>query len=73
MEEDEGGGVLFPFSKTKGLILESENRFFLRKKEDDPELLGEEVGCLLFKGTVSFGGGRTKVGGLNMMMSGTFS
>ena len=50
-EEDEGvkkflfsksKGVLFPFSKPKGVLLESENRFFLGKKEGDPELLREK-------------------------------
>ena len=36
--------VRFPFSKPKGVILESENKFFLGRKEDDPRLLEEEVG-----------------------------
>ena len=40
-EENEVKGVLFPFSKPKGVILESENKFFLEKKEDDLGLLGE--------------------------------
>ena len=32
-------------------------------------LFGEEVGWLFFGGTVSFGGERTKVRGLNLMMT----
>ena len=49
-EEDKGGKmknfhfskskeVFFPFSKPKGVISESANKFFLGKKEDDPGLL----------------------------------
>ena len=38
------GGKRSSFSKTKGLILESENRFLVGKKEDDFGLLGEEGG-----------------------------
>ena len=56
-----------------GVVLESENKFFLGRKEGDPKMFGEEVEWLFFGGTISFGEGRTKVGGLNLMMAGTFS
>ena len=73
-EEDEEGKVkMFPFSKQKGVILESENKFFFERKERDPKLLEEEVEWLFFRGTISFSEGRTKVGGLNLIMVGTFS
>ena len=36
------------FSKQKGVVLKSENKFFLGRKEGDPKLLGEEVGWLFF-------------------------
>ena len=51
----------------------SKNKFLMRRKEDGSELLGEEVEWLFFEGTISFGGGRTKVGGLNLIMGETFS
>ena len=72
-EEDEEGKVKeFPFSKQEGVVLESENKFFLARREDDPKLLGEEVRWLFFTETISFGGRRTKVGGLNLMMASIF-
>ena len=73
-EEYEKGKVTnFPFSKKEGVVLESENKFFLGRKEGNPKLLEEEVGWLFFGGTISFGGERTKFGGLNFMIVGTFS
>ena len=42
-DKEEEREKIFYFSKTKGLILESENIFFLGKKEDDHGLLAEEV------------------------------
>ena len=72
-KEDEKGKVTkFLFSKQEGVVLESENKFFLGRK-GNPKLLEEEVGWLFFGGTISFGGGRTKFGGLNFMMARTFS
>ena len=72
-EEDEEGKVKeFLFSKQEGVVLESENKFFLARREDDPKLLGEEVRWLFFTETISFGGRRTKVGGLNLMMASIF-
>ena len=65
--------VICPCSKAKGVVLESEIRFFLGKKEGDPWLLGEEDEWLLFCRIVFFGGERTKVGGLNLRMMGNFS
>ena len=48
-EEDKKGKLKkSPFSKQVGVVLESENKFFLRKKEGDPKLLGEKVECLFF-------------------------
>ena len=42
--EDEGGRAKkFPSTKSKGLILKSENKLFLLRKEDDPRLFGEEI------------------------------
>ena len=49
------------------------NRFFLGRKEGNLKLLGEEVEWLFFGWTISFGGGRTNVGGLNLMMVEIFS
>ena len=73
-EEDKKGKVKkFPFSKQADVVLESENKFFLGRKEGDPKLLGEEVKWLFCGWTISFDGGRTKVGGLNLMMGGTFA
>ena len=73
-EENEEGKVKeFYFSKQVEVVLERENKFFLVRKEGNPKLLGEEVEWLFFGGTISFGGGRTKVGGLNLMMAETFS
>ena len=65
--------VICPCSKAKGVVLESEIRFFLGKKEGDPWLLGEEDEWLLFCRIVFFGEERTKVGGLNLRMMGNFS
>ena len=42
-------------------------------KEGNPKFLGGEFEWLLFGRIVSFGGERTKVGGLNWMMAETFS
>ena len=73
-EEDKKGKVKkSSFFKQVGVVLESENKFFLGMKEGDPKLLREEIAWLLFGGTISFSGGRIKVGGLNLMMAGTFS
>ena len=43
-EEDKKGKVKeFSLSKTVGVFLERENKFFLGIKEGNPKLLGEEV------------------------------
>ena len=55
-----------------GDVLERENKFFLGRKEGNPKLL-REVKWLFVGGTISFGGGRTKVGGLNLMIIEIFS
>ena len=52
-----------------GFVLERENKFFLGRKEGNSKLLGGEVGWFFFGRTKSFGVGRTKVGGLNLMIS----
>ena len=73
-EDDEEGKVKkFPFSKQVGVVLERENKFFLGRKEGNPKLLGGEFGWVFFGITISFGGERTKVGGLNLMMARNFS
>ena len=56
-----------------GLILERENKFFLGRKQGNPKLLGGEVKWLFFGRTISFGGERTKVRSLSLMMTGIFS
>ena len=55
-----------------GVVLERENKFFLGRKERNPKLLGGKVEWFFFGRTISFGVGRTKVGGLNLTMVGTF-
>ena len=63
----------FPFSKQVGIVLERENKFFLGRKEGNPKLLGGEVGWVFFGIKISFSEGRTKFGGLNLMIAGNFS
>ena len=53
-------------------VLERENKSFLGRKEENYKLLGEEVIWFFFGRTNSFGIGRTKVGGLNLMMARIF-
>ena len=73
-EEDKKGKMKkFHFSKQVGFVLERENKFFLGRKERNPKLFGGEVGWFFFRRTKSFSVERTKVGGLNLMMVGTFS
>ena len=72
-KDEEGRVKKFHFSRAKGVVLESENIFFLEMKEDDPGFLGEEDKRLLSYGAVFYGGGMTKVRGLNLRMEGTFS
>ena len=60
---------IFPFSKQERVVLESENKFLLGRKEGHPKLLGEEVGWFIFGGTIFFSGGRTNVGGLDLIMA----
>ena len=55
-----------------GVVLEK-NKFFLGRKEGNPKLLRGEVEYLFFGRTISFGGGITKVGGLNLMVARIFS
>ena len=72
-EEDKKGKVKkSPFSKQVGVVLERENKFLLGREEGYPKLLGEEVGWFFFGRTIFFGVGRTKVGGLNLMMARAF-
>ena len=54
--------------------MESENIFFLGKKEKygDSWLLGKEDEWLLFCCAIFFDGERTKVGGLNLKVKGFF-
>ena len=56
--------VLFSFSKPKMVILES---VLSRKKRNDHVMIRKEDGWLFF------GGGKTKVRGLNLRMVKTFS
>ena len=73
-EEDKNYKIKgFPLSKQVEVVLKRENKFFLGRKEENPKLLGEEFGWFFFRRTISFGVGRIKVGGLNLMMAGTFS
>ena len=73
-KEDEKGKVKgFPFDKQVEVVVERENKFFLGRKEGNSKLLRGEVGWFFFRRTKSFRVGRTKVGGLNLMMVGTFS
>ena len=73
-EEDKKGKLKkSPFSKQEGVVLESENKLILGRKEGDIKLLGEEVRWLFFRGRISFTGGKTKVRGLNLMMGENFS
>ena len=55
-----------------GFVLEKENKSFLGRKEGNSKLLGEEFRWFFFGRTNSFGIGRTKVEGLNLMISETF-
>ena len=43
-EEEKKGKVKSHFSKQVGVVLERENKFFLRRKEGNSKLLGGEVG-----------------------------
>ena len=73
-EEREKGKVKeFHFYKQVGFVLERENKFFLERERGNPKCIGEEVEWLFFGRTISFGGERTKVRGLNLMMTRTFS
>ena len=72
-EEDKKGKVKKShFSKHMGVVLERENKFFLGRKEENSKLLREEVGWFFFGRIISFGVGRTKVGSLNLIMTGIF-
>ena len=73
-EDDEKGKVKgFSLSEQVRVVLERENKFFLGMKEGNSKFLRGEVKWFFFRRTKSFGVGRTKIGGLNLMIAGTFS
>ena len=73
MAEMEEEGKEFHFFKQDGVVLEIENKLFLGRKEGDPKFLRKEVKWLFFGGIISFSGRIIKVGGLNLMITRTFS
>ena len=73
-EEDKKGKMKKSlFSKQVEFVLERENKFFSGRKEGNSKLLGGEVRWFFYGRIKSFGVGKTKVEGLNLMMAGTFS
>ena len=71
-EDKKGKLKKSPFFKQEGVVLESENKLILGRKEGDIKLLGEEVRWLFFRGRISFIEGKTKVRGLNLMIGKRF-
>ena len=68
------GEKYFPFSKPEGVVLEKENKFFLETRRNMVTFrCWKKEKNKFFFVEIFFGGGRMKVGGLNLRMMENFS